>query len=100
MPVAISRASSPRTWTPWRWGRAVGRSSWRRRAGSTPSPASTAPARAPASSGPLPLRPGGGVDALARIYRTSEDTYELDTDPGFGEALAARLTRFKIRVDA
>ena len=48
----------------------------------------------------LVLAPAGRVDALARIHRTGEDTYELDTDPGFGEALAARLARFKIRVDA
>jgi tRNA-modifying protein YgfZ len=48
----------------------------------------------------LVLAPAGRVEALARIHRTGENTYELDTDPGFGEALAARLTRFKIRVDA
>lgn len=45
------------------------------------------------------LQPQGKIDALARIRRYSQERYELDTDPGFGEILAARLNRFKIRVD-
>jgi folate-binding protein YgfZ len=48
----------------------------------------------------LVLEPGGKVDTLARVTRTGEDTWVLDTDAGFGEGLAKRLQRFKIRVDA
>ena len=46
------------------------------------------------------LDPSGKVDVLARIRRTDETVFELDTDAGFGEALLARLNRFRIRVDA
>lgn len=46
------------------------------------------------------LDPTGKVDALARIRRTDVERFEIDTDAGFGEALAARINRFKIRVDA
>lgn len=46
------------------------------------------------------LEPTGKVDALARVTRTSEDTFLLDTDAGFGDTLAERINRFKIRVDA
>jgi folate-binding protein YgfZ len=45
------------------------------------------------------LEPTGKVDALARVTRAADDRFELDTDAGFGEALLARLDRFKIRVD-
>lgn len=48
----------------------------------------------------LVLAPTGKVDALARVTRTGDETYVFDTDAGHGEALAARLGRFKIRVDA
>jgi folate-binding protein YgfZ len=48
----------------------------------------------------LVLDPSGKIDALARITRTGEDTFVLNTDAGFGEQLAARINRFKIRVDA
>lgn len=48
----------------------------------------------------LVLEPTGKIDALARIARTAETTFVLDTDAGFGEALEARINRFKIRVDA
>lgn len=48
----------------------------------------------------LVLAPTGKIDTLARITRTADDTFVLDTDAGFGERLAARLNRFRIRVDA
>ena len=48
----------------------------------------------------LVLDPTGKVDTLARITRSDDDTFVLDTDVGFGEGLAARINRFKIRVDA
>lgn len=46
------------------------------------------------------LQPTGKVDVLARAKMVSDDRYELDTDPGFGPLLEARLNRFKIRVKA
>jgi folate-binding protein YgfZ len=46
------------------------------------------------------LEPTGKVEVLARITRTAEDRFVLDTDAGFGDTLATRLNRFKIRVDA
>ncbi len=46
------------------------------------------------------LQPQGKVDGWARLTKTGADAYLLDTDAGFGEALAARLARFKIRTDA
>lgn len=46
------------------------------------------------------LDPSGKVDSLARIQRTGDDVFVLDTDAGFGEAMLARINRFKIRVDA
>ncbi len=46
------------------------------------------------------LEPTGKIDVLARVKRSSEERFELDTDAGFGEALLARLNRFKIRVAA
>ncbi len=48
----------------------------------------------------LVLEPTGKVDALARVTRTDETTFVFDTDAGFGQGLADRLGRFKIRVDA
>ncbi len=48
----------------------------------------------------LVLEPTGKVVALARITRRADDEFEFDIDAGFGEVLAARLRRFKIRVDA
>ena len=48
----------------------------------------------------LVLEPTGKVVSLARVQRTADDRFDLDTDAGFGEALAARLNRFKIRVQA
>ncbi|MEY2582186.1 MAG: tRNA-modifying protein YgfZ [Ilumatobacteraceae bacterium] len=46
------------------------------------------------------LQPTGKIDVLARVTMVGEETFELDTDPGFGPALEARLNRFKIRVKA
>ena len=38
----------------------------------------------------LVLDPTGKIDSLARIARTADDAFELDTDAGFGDGLAAR----------
>jgi folate-binding protein YgfZ len=46
------------------------------------------------------LEPTGKIDALARVTRTADERFELDTDAGFGEAMLTRLNRFKIRVAA
>lgn len=46
------------------------------------------------------LSPQGKVDALARASRTAEERFVLDTDAGWGEALASRLARFKLRTRA
>ncbi|MEN9645617.1 MAG: hypothetical protein RL238_2286 [Actinomycetota bacterium] len=46
------------------------------------------------------LQPTGKVEVLLRVWRTADDTYVLDTDAGFGDAMVARLNRFKIRVKA
>jgi len=48
----------------------------------------------------LVLAPNGRVDVLARIQCESEERFELDTEAGFGDELAQRLSRFKIRVKA
>ena len=48
----------------------------------------------------LVLDPTGKVDSLARLTRSSEERFDLDTDAGSGAVLAARLQRFMIRVDA
>jgi folate-binding protein YgfZ len=53
-----------------------------------------------ASRWALLLQPNGRVDVLARVLRAGEAEYVVDTDGGFGDALTARLTRFKIRVKA
>ena len=46
------------------------------------------------------LDPSGKVDSLARATRRTDDCFDFDVDAGYGEALATRLQRFKIRVDA
>ena len=46
------------------------------------------------------LQPTGRVDALVRISRRGDDEVVIDTDAGFGEAVAARILRFRIRVRA
>lgn len=43
------------------------------------------------------LEPRGKVEALFRITRTGDDTFLLDTDGGWGEALRDSLARFKLR---
>jgi folate-binding protein YgfZ len=48
----------------------------------------------------LVLEPNGKVDSLARVNRTDDDRFVFDIDAGFGDTLAARLRRFKIRVAA
>jgi folate-binding protein YgfZ len=48
----------------------------------------------------LLLSPNGRVEVLARVRRTAEEAFELDTDAGWGQALLERLQRFKIRVRA
>jgi folate-binding protein YgfZ len=48
----------------------------------------------------LVLEPTGKIEALARIARTGDESFVLDTDAGFGAALEKRLERFKIRVKA
>jgi tRNA-modifying protein YgfZ len=45
----------------------------------------------------LVLQPQGKVDALVRVTR-HEDGWVLDTDGGWGPAVAARLARFRLRV--
>ena len=46
------------------------------------------------------LQPQGKVDAWFRVTRTSAHALLLDVDGGFGEALVARLERFKLRTKA
>ena len=43
------------------------------------------------------LQPTGKVEALVRVTNVDSDTWLLDTDQGWGERVAARLTRFKLR---
>jgi tRNA-modifying protein YgfZ len=44
------------------------------------------------------LQPTGKIEVLLRIQRVGEESFVLDTDVGFGDAMVARLNRFKIRV--
>lgn len=48
----------------------------------------------------LLLEPTGKIVVLARAWRIADDAVVLDTDPGFGDVLAERLNRFRIRVKA
>ena len=48
----------------------------------------------------LLLQPTGKVDSLLRVTCASADRFVMDCDPGFGESTVARLSRFKIRVNA
>lgn len=43
------------------------------------------------------LQPNGKVDALIRVGRVGPDEILIDTDAGWGERVAARLNRFKLR---
>ncbi len=45
----------------------------------------------------LILSPQGKVDAWARVTRTGEESFVLDTDPGCGPAARGRLERFRLR---
>lgn len=46
------------------------------------------------------LHPDGKVAVWGRVTRLGPERFVLDVDGGAGEALVARLTRFKLRVDA
>jgi folate-binding protein YgfZ len=46
----------------------------------------------------LLLQPQGKVDAFLRVTRIGDDEVLLDTDAGWGDAMATRLTRFKLRM--
>ncbi len=48
----------------------------------------------------LLLQPTGKVDAWLRVTRLGADEVLLDVDAGFGEAVHARLCRFKLRTNA
>jgi tRNA-modifying protein YgfZ len=50
------------------------------------------------SADALLLQPTGRTDALVRVTRTAPDELILDSDAGFGPAVAERLERFKLRV--
>lgn len=52
-----------------------------------------------ASRWSLVLEPTGRVCALVRVACHAEDRFTLDTDPGAGAAVLARLGRFRIRVE-
>ena len=53
-----------------------------------------------ASAWSLILQPQGKVEALVRVTREADDSFLLDVDAGHGEAVVARLDRFKLRVKA
>jgi folate-binding protein YgfZ len=53
-----------------------------------------------ASAESLLLSPQGKVDALVRVTRTADDEVVIDVDGGYGEAVVARLRRFKLRTKA
>lgn len=46
------------------------------------------------------LAPTGRVDAWVRVHRTGPESFLLEVDAGWGEALRARLTRFLLRTRA
>jgi len=47
----------------------------------------------------LLLAPTGKVDAWLRATRLGDEEFILDTDAGWGDAVVARLLRFKIRTN-
>jgi folate-binding protein YgfZ len=53
-----------------------------------------------ASAPSLLLEPTGKLGWWFQVSRLSEDAFRLDVDAGFGDAVVARLERFKIRTDA
>lgn len=46
----------------------------------------------------LLLEPTGKITSLVRVHCVAEDKFILDTEAGFGDVTARRLSRFKIRV--
>ncbi len=48
----------------------------------------------------LVLEPDGRVCAAIGVSRIEDDRLILDVDPGYGEAVTARLLRFRLRTDA
>jgi len=48
----------------------------------------------------LVLQPQGKLDSFLRFRREADDRYVLETDAGFGDGLAERLNRFKLRIKA
>jgi folate-binding protein YgfZ len=59
-----------------------------------------APLAVGASTWTFFLQPTGRIDVLVKVTREADDSFVLDTDTGYGDALVARLRRFFIRVDA
>ena len=53
-----------------------------------------------ASAPTFVLQPQGKVDVWMRASRIADDAFLFDTDPGWGERLIERLTRFKLRTKA
>lgn len=47
----------------------------------------------------LLLQPQGKIDAWLRVTRRAEDTFALDVDGGYGQAVITRLNRFKLRTN-
>ena len=52
------------------------------------------------SAAALLLTPQGKLDALVRVTRVGDDDLYLDVDAGYGPAVVARLSHFKLRVKA
>ena len=52
------------------------------------------------SAASLLLQPTGKVDAWLRVTRIADDEVLLDVEAGFGDAVLARLQRFKLRTKA
>src|ERR1700722_5923856 len=50
------------------------------------------------SADSLILTPQGKLDAFLRVSRIGDEELILDVEAGFGDAVAARLARFKLRV--
>lgn len=46
------------------------------------------------------LEPSGKVVALLRVFRVADEEWVLEVDPPWGEQVAARLARFKLRTKA
>lgn len=51
-----------------------------------------------ASSYSLLLEPTGKITSLVRVRCIADENFILDTDQGFGQIIATRLSRFKIRI--